>query len=135
MQIFYKFLIVLLLLFNGIGALFGGWNLMVHPDGSSIQLSMDWLRNTPFKNYFIPGLILFVANGLFSIFTAMIVLLNSRNNGWFVIAQGAILFGWIVIQILFIQTIYYLHIILGLTGIGLMLLGLQRVKRKNFSPQ
>lgn len=32
-------LVYILLLFNGIGALYGGWNLMMHPDGSSIELT------------------------------------------------------------------------------------------------
>jgi hypothetical protein len=41
---------------------------MLHPDGSSIEMSLDWLQHTPFQDYLIPGIILFIANGLFSIF-------------------------------------------------------------------
>jgi len=56
-----------LLLFNGFGAIYGGWNFMVHPDGSSMQMSLDSLKHTPFHSYLIPGIILFVVNGLLSL--------------------------------------------------------------------
>ncbi|MBK7566540.1 MAG: hypothetical protein IPI31_01830 [Bacteroidetes bacterium] len=123
MKMFYKLLIGLLLLFNGIGAIYGGINLMIYPDGSSIQLSPDWIEGTMFNNYFIPGLVLFIANGLFSIFTLITLAFNLKNHNWFVIFQGAILTGWILIQILLIQTIYFLHIVLGGVGIVLIVLG------------
>ena len=77
-----KILIILaafLLLFNGVGALYGGWNLIAHPDGSSIDLSMSWLKHTPFQNYRIPGIILFIANGLCSIFVLTTLLLKFKR--------------------------------------------------------
>lgn len=123
MQPFFKTVSSVLLLFNGIGALYGGWNLMLHPDGSSIQLSQDWLQHTPFNDYFIPGIILFVANGLFSFFALASILFNFSNPPFIVMAQGCILLGWIVIQILMIQTVYFLHIIMGGTGLLLILFG------------
>jgi hypothetical protein len=113
----------ILLLFNGIGALYGGWNLMLYPDGSSIQLSMEWLKHAPFVDYRIPGFILFTANGLFSAFVFIALLLNFKKYPWLVIAQGAILTGWILVQILLIRTIYFLHILMGSVGIVLFILG------------
>jgi hypothetical protein len=86
----------ILLLFNGIGALYGGWNLITHPDGSSLQLSLQLLENTPFRNYLIPGIILFITNGLFSLLSLMILLLRLKNYEWFVVIQGLILCGWII---------------------------------------
>jgi len=127
------FLIVLtsmLLLFNGIGAIYGGGNLILHPDGSSIQLSPDWLKHTSFQNYLIPGIILFITNGLFSLFVFIALLFKFRNYSWLVMAQGAILAGWILIQIILLQTIYFLHIILGFLGVALFILGwMLRVRR------
>ncbi len=113
-----------LLLLNGIGALYGGINLILHRDGSSIQLSPHWLLHSPFTDYLIPGIILFVANGLLSIsaFTALIMQL--KNYAYFVLAQGAILTGWIVIQMYLIQTVHPLHLILGCMGLTLIILGL-----------
>lgn len=123
MKALLKIVTISLLLFNGIGAVYGGVNLMLHPDGSSIQLSEEWLKTTPFHNYFIPGVILFIANGLGSFIAFSFVLIRHRNDAWLVMAQGAILTGWIIIQILLIQTVYFLHFIMGGVGIALILLG------------
>jgi hypothetical protein len=124
-----KILTGLLLVFNGTGALYGGGNLILHPDGSSIQLSAHWLEHTPFPNYLIPGIVLFIANGLFSLYVLICLLVNNRHYPWLVIAQGVILSGWIIIQVLLIRTVYFLHIILGLVGVALMLLGRLQMKK------
>ena len=123
MKSFLKILASILLLFNGFGALYGGWNLIIYPDGSSINLSMDWLKHTPFHNYLIPGIILFIANGLCSILIFQATIFNYRHYKKLIMVQGAILCGWIVIQILLIRTIYFLHIIMGFTGILLLIIG------------
>lgn len=117
-----------MLIFNGIGALYGGGHLILYPDGSSIQLSLNWLENTPFHDYLIPGIILFIANGLFSLLAFGALIFNLKNSAWFVMAQGAIMSGWIVIQIILIQTVYFLHFIMGGVGISLAILGWILVK-------
>jgi hypothetical protein len=45
--------------------------------------------------------------------------------------QGAILCGWIIIQMLLIRTIYFLHFILGGTGLALIILGILLLKHVN----
>jgi hypothetical protein len=123
MKKFQTIMASILLLFNGVGALYGGWSLIVHPDGSGLQLSMDWLRHTPFPDYLIPGFILFIANGLFSVFVFIAILLKLKNYCWLIMAQGAILVGWIVIQMALIRTIDFLHILFGSIGIALFIVG------------
>jgi len=121
-----KFLTIaasLLLIFNGIGALYGGLNLITHPDGSSMQMSMDFLKHTPFQNYLIPGIVLFIVNGLFSFIVLTALIFRYSYASWLVLAQGTILTGWICIQILLIQTIHPLHIIMGSVGIALIAVG------------
>lgn len=126
-----KFIAAFLLIFNGIGAMYGGWNLIIHPDGSSIQLPMEWLKHAPFNDYFIPGIILFIANGLLSFVVLAAMLLNHRFFSWFIMAQGAILTGWIIIQIILVQKTYYLQGILGGVGIALIILGIYFEKRND----
>jgi len=126
-----KILATALLLFNGIGAIYGGLSLMLFPDGSNIKLSMDWLEHTPFQNYFIPGLVLFIANGVFSVFVLLALWFKHPYSSWLIMAQGAILSGWIIIQILLIQTVYYLHFVLGGVGLCLILLGFLLKRNKN----
>jgi hypothetical protein len=123
MKTLLKFIAAALLLFNGIGAIYGGGNLILHPDGSSIKLTMDWLEHTPFKDYLIPGIVLFIANGIFSFIALAAMLLKVNNYAWLVMAEGAILTGWIVIQMLMIQTVYFLHYVMGGTGLALIVVG------------
>ena len=123
MKLLLHMLAYLLLFFNGAGALFGGCNLMIHPDGSSLQLSMDWLKHTPFPDYLIPGIMLFIANGLFSVFVFIAILLKLRNYYRLVMVQGAILAGWILIQMALIRTIDFLHVLFGSIGIALFIVG------------
>jgi len=128
MKKFLNILTSILLLFNGVGALYGGWNLMLYPEGSSIQLSMEWLKHTPFIDYRIPGFILFTTNGMFGVFVFVALLLDLKTYPWLVIAQGALLIGWILIQILLIQTLYFLHFICLFVGTVLTIAGWKLVQ-------
>lgn len=124
MKIIYNIIVSLLLLFNGIGALIGGWILITHPDGSAMNLSLDLLKHTPFKDFMIPGIILFIVNGIFSLVAFNALIRNYKFAYWLILAQGVILSGWILIQILLIRTIHPLHILLVVIGFTLIVLGL-----------
>lgn len=119
-----KIATAILLSFNGVGAIYGGWSLISYPDGSSIGLSLSLLVHTPFSDYIIPGIVLFVMNGLLSL-VALGMLISKRKNYWvYVLGEGVILFGWLVIQILLIRTIYWLQLVLGGVALLLILCGL-----------
>lgn len=123
MKPFLKITSAVLLLFNGIGAFYGGLHLILHPDGSSIGLSTDWLKHSSFDSFFIPGLVLFLVNGLFDFFVLWQLVFNKSNSGVYVVAQGTVLCGWILIQILLLQSVYFLHYLLGGVGLALVFLG------------
>jgi len=118
-----KILSVLLLLFNTIGAVYGGLHLILHPDGSSIGLSLDWLKHSPFDSYLIPGFVLLLANGLFGLFVLWQVLSGRKSAAFYVLIQGCLLTGWILIQILMLQSVYFLHYISGSVGLVLIISG------------
>jgi heme/copper-type cytochrome/quinol oxidase subunit 3 len=50
-----------------------------------------------------------------------------------IIAQGAVLTGWIVIQVVMLHGIHYLHLIFG--GIGLTLIACGLIERKEQTNQ
>ena len=131
MKMFLNITVSLLLIFNGAGALYGGSNLIIHPDGSSLQLSLELLKHRPFDDYFIPGLVLLVANGLFSVFILTAIIFRIKGYTWLIMIEGAILTGWIIIQMMLIREIYFLHFILGGVGLALIKSGyyLQRLNR------
>ena len=118
-----RILSILLLLFNGTGAIYGGWKLISDPDGESLGLSLDYLQHTPFTDYLIPGLVLLIMNGLLSMVTAGLVLSRTKAYPLWIIFQGLVLTAWIIIQLIMIQFIYFLHLVMGGTGILLLVFG------------
>jgi hypothetical protein len=128
---FFKIIASALLLFNGIGAIYGGWNLIIHPDGSSLQMTPGYLQYSPFNNYLIPGIILFIANGLGSFVVIATLLFNYRKYPFLIILQGSILTGWIVIQMILVRSIFPLHIVLGAVGLLLILSGVVLLQNNN----
>lgn len=133
MKTFLRIASVVLLLFNGIGACYGGWLLMTDPTGGTLQLPLHWLEHSPFADYFIPGIVLFCANGLLSFVIAFFVITGRWRYPLLVMLQGAVLTGWIVIQVLLLQMVYFLHFIMGGTGLLLLLCGLllQRQRQRS----
>ena len=109
-----------LLLFNGIAACYGGLNLMLHPDGSTMHITTKWLQTTPFNDYFIPGTILFIANGICSLLVFIALIIKKPNYAGFAMIQGVILTGWILIQIVMLQFVEPLH--LFMVGVGVVLI-------------
>jgi hypothetical protein len=116
-------LALMLLLINGIGAIFGGISLMRDPTGGFMQMPVEWLQNSPFNDFLIPGIILFVFNGLFSLAVFVLTLIKYRHYPVLVVFQGCILTVWIIVQVLMLQTFHYLHAIFGGIGIVLIILG------------
>lgn len=119
-----RILACLLLLFNGTGALFGGWSFIQDPTGSDLQIPTTYLEHSPFRDFLIPGIVLFTVNGVLSLVTLAWTLLEWKHYAWLIMLQGAMLVGWIIIQMLMIREIYYLQFIFG--GIGIILLWIGR---------
>ena len=120
-------LAVVLLLINGLGAIYGGTNLVAFPDGSSIGLSLSWLEHSPFENYLVPGIVLLLANGVLSMIAVLAIMIGARISALLVILQGILLTGWILVQMLLIQTVYFLHVVMGTIGVLLMVIGWLRL--------
>jgi hypothetical protein len=59
------YLLMLMLLFLSINGLIGGFDLISDPSGMKANLSLDILKRTPFLNFTIPGILLFMLFGIF----------------------------------------------------------------------
>ncbi|HBP64897.1 MAG TPA: hypothetical protein DD730_11640 [Desulfosporosinus sp.] len=57
-------LLIFLHILLGIGAVFGGLVLVIDPSGDLIKMPITLLENSPFNNFFIPGIILLVILGI-----------------------------------------------------------------------
>jgi hypothetical protein len=132
----FLWLLIVLLLFIGIGALISGAMLFLSPDGSLLGMSMDLLAGSPFGNYLIPGIILFLFIGVFSVFAGYGLLkkpgwrwLNLLNPckkyhwawtaAW---AEGVIMLIWIVVETALLGYISFLQPLI--VGWGIVIIGL-----------
>ena len=130
MKINFRSIAMTIVFFNGIGALASGYLFMSDPSGSRIGLSTDILLNSPFENYFLPGLILFIFNGVFGVITFTLSMINHEKADTFILIQGIILSGWIFIQIIMLKMMHPMHLILGACGILLTYYGVMKLKTK-----
>ena len=60
-EVYVLFFLHLLLSLN---ALIGGTLLVVEPEGSLLGMHPEWLHRMPFADYTLPGILLFIFNGL-----------------------------------------------------------------------
>jgi hypothetical protein len=115
---------LLLLFLNAIGALWGGFGLIYDPSGEFMQMPLGFLERSPFNNYFIPGIILFVFNGLLSLLAAISAIIKHKTYPYLIIFQGMVLIIWLTVQILMIQIFYApLHLPFYFIGIVLIIIG------------
>lgn len=124
MQRFYRIAAIVLLLFNGIGAIYGGYLFMAAPDGSLMHMPLSFLDHSPFTSFLIPGIILIVFNGLFSLVTCVSLILNTKHYALMIVMQGIILLIWITVQIGMIRSYdAVLHTTFLAVGAALIFLG------------
>ena len=115
-----------MLLFLALGGIYGGIILILDPSGSQMGWTTDLLHGTPFSSFKIPGIILFLFNGLLPAVIFVVGFLN--NPGWFklVIIQGLILIIWLTTEVLLNSDLYspLMHPIFYFIAVILIFLGL-----------
>ncbi len=132
MKIIYGF-ILSLHAFVGIGAVIGGMAAVTNPiDPLGAPASM--LEGCPFKNFFIPGLVLLLVVGLGNFTVGFIAAKKAVSYGLLSGAMGAILVGWIIIQCFMLRTIAMPHVIFFLIGTAQGLLALAVMWHRNEFP-
>lgn len=118
-----------LLFFNGLTACFGGLMLILKPDGSGLGMPLSLLESTPFNNYLIPGVALFISNGLSSLLIAALTIRQHLKAPILIMTQGCILLVWIISQMIMLQQIIYLHVISIIVAMLLIVSGWRMTKR------
>lgn len=119
-------------LFVAIGALVGGGSMLAEPDGTPMGLPPpSELAGLGFASYFVPGLVLFVANGILPLAVIGGSLLarpepgagrgGAMAHGHALV--GAVLVGWIAVQVLMLGWIHFLQPVLLAVGVALLVLG------------
>ena len=136
--------LIALLLLLGVSALIPGAMFILAPDGHLIQMPMSNLNESPFKDYFIPGLLLFCFVGVFPMLVAyglwrmpawnwpnLFNPFKSWHWSWAgSLAAGVILLIWITAQVFLIKSVAFLHYLYWGWGIVVVLLTLTSSVRR-----
>jgi len=128
--------LIVLLFFLGIGGIISGAMLFLSPQGKLLGMSTDLLKGSPFPDFLIPGIILFLFVGVFQTFVAYGLLTRSVWKGPDIInpvkkyhwawtaswAAGAIMLVWITVETALLGYVSALQPIIAIWG--LVLIGL-----------
>jgi hypothetical protein len=110
--------------FVALGALPAGFLMILKPDGSALGITTDMLGTSPFANYLIPGLFLFIVNGLVNLLASVLSFKQHALAGWLGIALGSALVIWIIIQMLSITMSSFMQPMFLIIGIAEIVMGI-----------
>jgi len=119
-----RLLAIVLLSFVAAGAAVGAIPLILYPHQQPWRMPQNLLEHSPFSSFLIPGIILLVANGLLCLSVLAITIRRPPRYGWWIAAQGCILFGWIAIECVLIRMVIWPHYLYAAIGVALVIAGL-----------
>jgi len=96
-------------MFVGIWAIAGGLGLTLDPSGENVGLPREYLADSPFADYLIPGIVLFTINGFGSLAGALVSFTRQRCAGVVGLALGSFLVAWILVQLYWVAWFHWLH--------------------------
>ena len=142
------YVMTLCLLILAVNALPVGLSLMTDPSGSGLGMSVDWLANSPFPTYAVPGLFLFAVIGLGSVIVALALwlrpswallagLTRATHEHWawsLTLAYAVVVVLWIIVQYLMLRMFHPLQIIVAAIAIGLAVIDLLPGMRRYLQP-
>lgn len=102
--------------FVGIGALAGGLAAITNPQ-TPLGITVEVLKNSPFSDFLIPGIILFTVIGLGNIICALMFHFKSRFQGYISSVFSWALVIWIVVQCIMMNAIAFLHVLFFTIGL------------------
>ncbi len=116
-------LCIAILIVTAIAALYGGYALIIDPDGRSMRLMIEDLKGTPFADYSVPGWLLLILIGVGSFVAAVVAQKHQKFYPYLVMAEGFLLLLFIVIHVILQGELHFVPIVFGLFAIALLLLG------------
>jgi hypothetical protein len=138
------YILTMLVCFEAIGAIYGGFKLISDPSGSSLQLPEDIIKSSILPNYLLPGIVLLVVLGIFPLMMIFPLLFKPRWSkfgrlniypkyhwSWtYTLYTSIMLIIWIDVQILIIGYSSSLQILFAFLGVVMLILTLlPRVKK------
>lgn len=122
-------LLIALLLVQGLGGLAGGLSLSIKPDGSVMGMPTSLLDGSPFSDYLIPGLILLLVLGMLPLMAAAGLWMRRRWAWYAGFVVGCGLMIWILVEMTIIPY-DVLQPIFGGIGVLIFVVSLLRSVRR-----
>ena len=113
--------------FIGITAIAGGLRLVSNPNGLP-DIPLEWLVNSPFTNYFFPGLVLLIVIGFGYIVSGSVTFLHKRYSGSMAALLGICLILYMTVEVWFVGLRNFLQPLYFVLGVIVLILGLKLVK-------
>ena len=141
------YVLIILLGLLVVGAIFGGGALIISPTGELLKMPLSNLGSSPFKDFLVPGIILFSILGIIPAILIFALIKRPKCRiceslnffkdmhwAWsFCIYVAFALIIWIHVEVLFLQTVIWVHtfyIIYALVMIFITLLPRIRIQYK-----
>ena len=118
-------LLFILVSFIAVTSTLSGLLMISNPDGGVLNLPRSLLDGTPFNDFLIPGILLTGAVGFVNLLAVFYNLQRHPNRYNWAIAGGMMISGWIITQMILIQTIHWLHFIYLGVGMRIILIAYQ----------
>jgi hypothetical protein len=93
---------VALQIFVGVMAVPVGLLMIADPTGDPVGIPNEWIANTPFGSFLIPGLFLLFVNGIGQLAAATLAVMRHWFAPWLMGGLGLGLVVWIAVQVLII---------------------------------
>src|SRR3984893_5452876 len=110
-------LAVVLEVFLGLGALFGGGAFILAPDGHLLGMPTRLLAGSPFPSFLVPGIILFTFVGLAPLLAAALTIRQQALAPLAAVAVGLTLIGWVSVEMVVLAGLgslaWALYLVLG----------------------
>lgn len=113
--------------FIGFTAVAGGFRLVSNPRGIP-EFPIEWLGNSPFTNYFIPGLVLLIVIGFGNVLGGAITFLSKKYSGSIAILLGVFLILYMTIEVFFVGLRNYLQPLYFILGVIVLFFGFKLSK-------
>jgi hypothetical protein len=108
-----------LLAFGAVNAFGGGYYGLSGAEG----VPTDWLQGSPFRDYFVPSLILLIVVGGSFVVAAITVLAGLRMARGAAFAAGLVVLGWLAAQLAIIGYVSWMQPTTAMAGVLVLVLG------------
>ena len=113
--------------FIGLTAVAGGFRLVSNPNGIP-DFPIEWLSNSPFTSYLIPGLVLLIVIGFGNILGGTITFLRKKYSGNIAVLLGVFLIFYMTIEVWFVGLRNFLQPLYFILGVIVLIFGFKLSK-------